>query len=400
MLQAGLSVGDVVSLTLCANRWQLSDLFEPLTWHLCNTPLSTPITLMATTRLLSLPNTPSTLRHHVTAHAARFLAHDLQATFPNHPSTDATALLHALHEANALRRTLSFATGKGDSGAGGSVLALVHGLFCSLGSRVGDSGMAEYMRAVPAAEVGVRRLFACDAATARWPARCVRVGACVAAGTGLRDEVAKIGVCVRIRPAAASARGETRPVAAGSRRAGGGSGAAAAKEGAAGGSAAGSGGALRVALDTVTVALEARREGRGVCVRARARLAADGGEEAAREWRAVRVGVDAVGCMRCGWGGGEGGGEVWIALGGGSGSGGNGEVRVEGEGAAGWAEEHGGCGDGCAVVGVEVEVLRAGAEVYGAWGGTGKVEVARMGSEVEADEGDEGDGGESAARGW
>lgn len=59
-------------------------------------------------------------------------------------------------------------------------LPLLHGLIAALEMRLDDTKLGTYVRSLPVASAGVSRLLSCDAATARWPARAVRIAATAA----------------------------------------------------------------------------------------------------------------------------------------------------------------------------------------------------------------------------
>lgn len=285
----------------------------PILTYLSRNPFPDATSLQPAAKLLSLTQTPDRFRLHLRAQLANHLSQSLQATFPNAPTLTTSSLLQTFHNANDLVAPLSLAARQSP------FLPLLHGVFAALESRADDSKLTSYVHALPVASAGIARLLACDAATARWPARAVRIAAAVA--TAAAGDVARASIPVRV------------------------------------------GNATSVVLTGIQVSLSAAWDGKGVAVSVHIRRAIDGNAPVKDDWRFVRVGVHGAACP-CACGGlVEGGGDIiFDSTCNNVKSVRSGVVRFDGEAIERWTDDHGDCGD--MLLSVEVELLKGRATIF------------------------------------
>lgn len=148
------------------------------------------MSLQSSAQLLTIDNTNERLRTHVREQLAIYLSHSLQTTFPNAPTAASTALLQTYHDVNDLATTLTLASRQAP------FLPLLHGVIASLETRLDDYRLGTYIKALPVSSAGVSRLLSCDAATARWPARAVRIAASIA--TAATEDVSRAALSLRV----------------------------------------------------------------------------------------------------------------------------------------------------------------------------------------------------------
>lgn len=315
LLQTKLNLSQAIDLAVSADRWKLEDLFLPIVNHLCRNPLTDAASLLSAAKLLSLDKTPPKLRSHIRAQVANYLSTSLQVTFPNAPTANTSAILQVFHEVNDLAPALSLASRQAP------FLPLLHGVIGALETRLDDMKLSAYVHALPVASAGVSRLLSCDAATARWPARAVRIAATVAIGAS--NDVARAAVPLHV------------------------------------------GATSSVTLAGVTLGLSSVRDANGVavCVNLRRELEPQdsGGFGVMDDWRYSRIGVRGGECP-CACGSRlKGGGDVVVDRSGSPGSR-MGVVRFDEAAVDRWKEEHSNCGQ--MWLSVEVELLRGRAAIF------------------------------------
>lgn len=168
-----MSLSHIVELALAAERWKLESLFNPVIHHLCRSPFPEPNSLQLASRLLLSKQVTRRLKTHLRAQLANYLSRSLQSTFPNAPDLVTTSLIRAFHGVDDLSLALEMAASQAP------FLPLLHGLIGAL-ENIDDEKLRKYVHALPIAAAGLDRLFACDAATARWPPHAIRIVTSVA----------------------------------------------------------------------------------------------------------------------------------------------------------------------------------------------------------------------------
>lgn len=315
LLKTSLTLPNTVALALSANRWQLTDLFALILTHLSSRPFPDATSLQPAAKLLTISQTSSRFRLHLRSQLANCLSHSLQATFPNSPTSTTSSLLQTFHNVNDLVAPLALAARHSP------FLPLLHGVFAALESLIDDVKLATYVHALPVASAGIIRVFSCDAATARWPARAVRIAAAVA--TAASGDVARASIAVRV------------------------------------------GGTTSVALSPVQVSLSATRDAKGVAASVYISHSKDGGDVSLKEdWGFARIGVRGAPCT-CACGGlVEGGGDVifekldadnlMVMR--------SSVVRFDGEAIDRWTDDHVNCGE--MMLSIEVQLMKGSATIF------------------------------------
>lgn len=339
----------VMALALSAHRWQLHALFRPTLAYIETREIAEADDLLPAAPLLTLRETPSSFRTHIRNELARFLSNALNTSFPNPPTGAASRVLRCFHDLHFLAPALAVASQRAP------LLPLAHGILSGL-DVASDSDLAFYCAALPIASAGVTRLLACDAATARWSARGIRVA--TAAATTVGRLVSRTTLPLPFSSSASVRVGNVRVavecIAAGASR-GGGSGGGSAGVGSGGGGGGGGGVEVRVHAST---------------------LGEGGMTPRDPEWTFIRVRTKGV---PCGCGNVyvvEDAGEVIVRLGDSDGVKSGGGLAFGATGIDRWRREHVDCE---LVFGVEVELLRGpDAVTFGSAekSGTGRVERA------------------------
>lgn len=286
----------------------LDDLFNPILQYLCRTPFPTPDSLLPGAKLFNLAQTPMRLRSHLRAQLANYLSHSLQSTFPNMPTVETTALLQTFHDINDLAPALSLAARHAP------FLPLLHGIIGALETRLDDVKLAAYVNALPVASAGINRLLACDAATARWPARAVRVAAAVA--TLAASDVARATFSLRI------------------------------------------GTAMAVVLAEVSLSLSAARDAQGIAVSVHLRHGLESSSK--DDWRGARIGVRGAACVCACTDLVEGGDIIFVR--GDNNAARSGVMRLDGEAVRQWKDEHGNCNE--LLLSVDIELFKGRAAIF------------------------------------
>lgn len=303
----------MVDLSLTADRWSLDDLFQPIVSHLLRNPFPDAKSILPSAKLLSLEKSPNKLRIHIRTQTANYLSSSLQASFPNPPTADCGAVLQSFHDVNELVPTLTLAAKKAP------FLPLLHGMITAIESRLDDSKLSSYMQALPIASAGVPRLLSCDAATARWPARAVRIAATIASGAA--NDVARAAVPIEV------------------------------------------GSTSSVTLAGVTIGISSVRDANGiaVCVNLRRESEKTGGTEVMDDWRYSRIGVKGGESPGANGARLQGGGDVVVER---NGTVANrmGVVRFDGAAVNRWNEENPNCRE--MWLSVEVELFRGRAAMF------------------------------------
>lgn len=181
-----MTVVRVIDVAILVVKWSLENMMTPLSMYLCQQSLAEPSVLLRCADLLSKDHIPSSLHAHIRSELACYLSASLQSTFPNSPDADALHVIQTFHDINDLTPALSLAARQAP------FLPLLHGVIAALEPRVDDALLGSYIRSLPVASAGVSRLLACDAATARWPARAVRIA--VTAAVSAAHDVARASV--------------------------------------------------------------------------------------------------------------------------------------------------------------------------------------------------------------